>query len=120
MAKNSKTVKKPEVLELPTKEQLEMIDSRAKLEASTSTENNQMDVKITDEKIPGVYSNLMQIVHTREEFIFDYFLNAPPQGILVSRVILSPGHAKRLCRALIENIKKYEEKHGVIKEEETK
>jgi len=88
---------------------------------STGTEDAQMNVKITDEMLPGVYSNLMQIVHTKEEFIFDYFLNAPPQGILVSRIILSPGHAKRFCRALIENIKKFEEKYGVIAEEkETK
>ncbi|MDP4665376.1 MAG: DUF3467 domain-containing protein, partial [Flavobacteriaceae bacterium] len=33
-----------------------------------------------------------------------------------SRVIITPQHAKRLMRALNENIKKYESQHGVIKE----
>lgn len=120
MAKNTKTVKKSAAPDLPTKEQLEALASESKLGGNPGGDNGQMNVKITDEKMPGVYSNLMQIVHTREEFVLDYFLNAPPQGMLVSRVILSPGHAKRLCRALIDNIKKYEEKHGVIKEEESK
>ena len=60
----------------------------------------------------------MQIVHTKEEFIFDFFMSAPPQGILTSRVVLSPGHAKRIALALAENIKKYEDKFGKIKEAE--
>ena len=74
----------------------------------------QLQIKARDEDVKGVYSNLMQIVHTKEEFVFDFFLNAPPQGILASRVILSPGHAKRIAAALAENIKKYEEKFGSI------
>ncbi len=117
MGKNIKKITQPK---LPSKEQLTAPTSELNPDVKTATQDAQMNIKITDEMIPGVYSNLMQIVHTREEFIFDYFLNAPPQGILVSRVITSPEHAKRLCRALIDNIKKYEGKHGVIKDEETK
>jgi len=74
----------------------------------------QLQIKARDEEMKGVYSNLMQIVHTKEEFVFDFFLNAPPQGILASRVIISPGHAKRIAAALAENVKKYEEKFGPI------
>ena len=45
------------------------------------------------------------------------FLNVfPPQGALVSRVFTSPGHAKRIVKALDENIKKYEKQFGKIKE----
>ena len=78
----------------------------------------QLQIKVLDSDLKGVYSNLMQIVHTKEEFVFDFFFNAPPQGILASRVILSPAHAKRMAAALAENIKKYEEKFGQIKETE--
>jgi hypothetical protein len=78
----------------------------------------QLQIKVLDSDLKGVYSNLMQIVHTKEEFVFDFFFNAPPQGILASRVILSPAHAKRMALALTENIKKYEEKFGQIKETE--
>ena len=78
----------------------------------------QLQIKVRDEELKGAYSNLMQILHTKEEFVLDFFLNAPPQGILASRVIVSPGHAKRIAVALAENIKKYEEKFGKIERSE--
>jgi len=40
----------------------------------------------------------------------------PPQGTLNSRIIMSPGHMKRMIRAMQENVQKYEQKFGVIKE----
>jgi len=78
----------------------------------------QLQIKVQDSDLKGAYSNLMQIVHTKEEFIFDFFFNAPPQGILASRVILSPAHAKRMALALAENMKKYEDKFGKVAEVE--
>jgi hypothetical protein len=78
----------------------------------------QLQIKVLDNDLKGIYSNLMQIVHTKEEFIFDFFFNAPPQGILASRVILNPAHAKRMAMALAENVKKYEEHFGKIAETE--
>lgn len=78
---------------------------------------NQRKIKIKakDEDLKGVYSNLMQVLHTKEEFILDFFLVSPPEGILTSRVIMSPAHVKRMAGALRENIQKYEEKFGEIK-----
>jgi hypothetical protein len=38
------------------------------------------------------------------------------QGKLVGSMILSPGHAKRLSRALQENIARYEAQFGTIPE----
>jgi hypothetical protein len=63
----------------------------------------------------------MQVSHTREEFCLDFFNLFPPQGILVSRIIVSPSHLKRMIMALEDNLKKYEEKFGkveVVKEPE--
>ena len=74
----------------------------------------QLQIKVRDEELKGAYSNLLQILHTKEEFVLDFFLNAPPQGMLASRVVVSPGHAKRIAQALAENIKRYEEKFGKI------
>lgn len=75
-----------------------------------------IQIKATDDKLKGVYSNLMQVSHTKEEFILDFFLVFPPSGVLNSRIIMNPGHLKRVIKALQENMNKYEEKFGEIKE----
>ncbi|NCP17038.1 DUF3467 domain-containing protein [Candidatus Kuenenbacteria bacterium CG_4_9_14_3_um_filter_39_14] len=83
-------------------------------------QQRQMQIKIPDEILKGVYANAMQVAHSREEFILD-FLNLSPHmgaGIVSSRVIMSPGHLKRVIAALTENLKKYEEKFGKIEEAE--
>ncbi len=82
------------------------------------TQKRQLKIKARDEDIKGVYSNLMQILHTKEEFILDFFLASPPEGILVSRVIMSPAHVKRMIRALKENLERYERSFGKIDEAE--
>lgn len=62
----------------------------------------------------GSYANSMVVHHTKEEFFLDFIVVAPPAGSLVARVILSPGHIKRVVAALQENIAKYERKFGAI------
>jgi len=76
----------------------------------------QIQIKAQDEELKGKYSNLMQITHTQEEFVLDFFLVIPPQGTLTSRVIMNPGHVKRMIRALQDNIEKYEGKFGKVAE----
>ncbi|MFH1242610.1 MAG: DUF3467 domain-containing protein [Pseudomonadota bacterium] len=71
-------------------------------------------VEFPKELIGGAYSNNMVVSHTREEFIMDFLMMAPPSGAVVARVIVSPGHMKRILNALNENILKYEEKFGKI------
>lgn len=77
-------------------------------------QGRQIKIKAKDEELKGAYSNLMQVLHTKEEFVLDFFLISPPEGILASRVIMSPGHLKRMIKALEENLSKYEEKFGKI------
>lgn len=77
-------------------------------------DKQQIQVKASDEVLRGVYSNMAQIGHTGEEFVLDFINAAPPVGSLVSRVILSPSHAKRLISALQDNIKNYEKQFGTI------
>lgn len=81
-------------------------------------QQRQMQIKISDEILKGVYANAMQVAHSREEFLLD-FLNLSPHmgaGVISSRIIMSPGHLKRVIAALTENLKKYEDKFGKIEE----
>ena len=64
----------------------------------------------------GVYSNNMVITHTREEFVLDFMMITPPMGSITARVILSPGHTKRMLSALKANLEKYESRFGKVTE----
>jgi len=85
-------------------------------QAQGAEQSRSVKIKAKDEELKGAYSNLMQVLHTKEEFVLDFFLVTPPEGILTSRVIMSPGHLKRMIKALEENLSKYEEKFGKIEE----
>jgi len=78
----------------------------------------QIQIHFPEQLKGGVYSNSMVVSHTKEEFILDFMMIAPPAGTVTARVILSPGHMKRIISALQDNVKKYEEKHGKITEAE--
>lgn len=67
-------------------------------------------IRASDTDLKGVYSNVMQVNHGKEEFILSFFSIFGMQGSLVSRVIISPGHLKRMIGALQDNLKKYESK----------
>jgi hypothetical protein len=75
-----------------------------------------LDVKISDEEIKGRYANLLRVTHTREEFILDFIQMVPPQGVVSARVVTSPGHVKRIVRALAANLARYEEAFGQVPE----
>ena len=74
----------------------------------------QVQVKITDEVLRGVYANMAQVAHSPEEFVLDFMNVFGGAGIVTSRVIVSPQHMKRLVAALQENVKRYEEQFGQI------
>lgn len=78
--------------------------------------NQVLDVKIGDEEMKGRYANLLRITHTREEFILDFIQMVPPQGVVTARIATSPGHLKRIVRALGANLARYEESFGPIPE----
>ncbi len=76
-------------------------------------EQKQIQIKAKDDDLKGVYSNLMIVSHTKEEFCLD-FINALHPPILTARVIMSSGHVKRMIKALEGNMKKYEEQFGEV------
>ncbi|MFC1638092.1 DUF3467 domain-containing protein [Patescibacteria group bacterium] len=77
-----------------------------------------INIKFPDSKLGGEYSNLMQILHNKEEFVLDFLNVFPPSGVLGSRVIVSPGHLKRMVKVMKENLDKYEKQFGKIEESE--
>jgi len=83
-----------------------------------SNQQLQQEIKIAD-NIPGAeYANLMHISHNKEEFhlMFSNLMNG--SGRVVSKIITNPAHYKRIIMAMNENLKKYEERFGEIKEAE--
>ena len=81
----------------------------------TPKKSEQIQIKANEEMSQGRYSNSMFIAHGPEEFIIDWLLNSPTGAHLVSRIIVTPGHIKRIISALSDNLKRYEEKFGEIK-----
>jgi predicted transcriptional regulator len=79
-----------------------------------------LNIELGDEIAEGIYANLAIITHSRSEFVVDFIKMLPglPKAKVKSRIILTPQHAKRLAKALQENIKKFESLHGSIKESE--
>jgi len=75
-----------------------------------------MPIKVKEDVVGGAYANNMMVGHTREEFVIDFIYVFPRGGVVNSRVITSPGHMKRIIRALSENLNKYEQRYGEIKE----
>lgn len=78
---------------------------------------NQLQIELKEDVAQGVYANLAIITHSSSEFILDFIRVMPgvPKANVQSRVILAPEHAKRLLRALEENIAKYEHNFGSIR-----
>jgi len=78
----------------------------------------QMQINIKEEVAHGIYSNLAVITHSNSEFIVDFVSMMPglQKGEVLSRIILTPQNAKHLLSALSDNIRKFEEKNGVIKD----
>jgi len=81
--------------------------------------NAKQEIRIADNLPGGEYSNAMQIIHNKEEFILSFFNIIGPGGRVVAKVITSPGHLKRMIAALQDNLKKYEGKFGAVTEAES-
>jgi hypothetical protein len=75
-----------------------------------------IQLQIDDATAQGLYTNLVMINHSENEFVFDFAYLQPssPAAKVRARVISSPRHTKRLLLALQKNVTRYEERFGVI------
>ncbi len=78
---------------------------------------NQVNIELPEEVAEGIYSNMAIIAHSHSEFVLDFIRMVPnvPKAKVKSRIILTPSHAKRLLKALNDNVVKYEKQHGTVK-----
>ena len=79
---------------------------------------NQLNIEISEEISEGVYANLAIITHSHAEFVVDFVNVMPgtPKSKVKSRIILTPTHAKRFMKAMIDNVKKFESVNGTIQD----
>lgn len=79
---------------------------------------NQLNIEISEEVAEGSYANLAIITHSHAEFVIDFVNVMPgtPKSKVKSRIILTPQHAKRLMKALADNVQKFEAVNGSIKD----
>ncbi|MDB5201456.1 MAG: hypothetical protein JWQ27_865 [Ferruginibacter sp.] len=82
---------------------------------------NQLNIEISEEVSEGAYANLAIITHSHAEFVIDFVNVMPgtPKSKVKSRIIMTPFHAKRLMKALVDNVQKFETTNGTIQDIES-
>jgi len=90
------------------------------IQMTDQNQQQQINIELTEEMAEGIYSNLAIINHSASEFVVDFVCIMPgaPKAKVKSRIVLTPQHAKRLVKALAENIHRFEMANGEIKDTE--
>jgi hypothetical protein len=74
-----------------------------------------MQIQVTDDVAKGRYANNMTITAVSpEEFMLDFMLLHPLSGQIVGRVIVSPGHLKRMMQSIEQTLTAYEQQVGKL------
>ena len=83
---------------------------------SQSQGEGKIKIVVSEQTALGTYANFASIVHNYAEFIIDFGRIVPGrEGVqVVSRLVMTPVHAKQLLRALNENVSIYERNYGEI------
>ena len=88
--------------------------------SDSNQQSGQINIELDEKIAEGIYSNLAIINHSPSEFVVDFVCIMPgaPKAKVKSRIVLTPQHAKRLVKALAENVHRFEVAHGEIKDSE--
>jgi len=75
-----------------------------------------LQLQLDDDIAQGLYSNLVLINHTENEFLLDFAFVSPgtTRAKVRARIISTPRHTKRLLKALMKNLERFEERFGEI------
>lgn len=78
----------------------------------------ELTVEIPPEVRNGLYSNLVIVNHSPDDFILDFCFVQPgtPQAQVRARVAVTPTHFKRLVAAMQQNLERFEATFGRIEE----
>lgn len=76
----------------------------------------QLQIQLDDNIANGQYANMALVNHAETEFTLDFIYVQPqqPRAKVLSRIITSPKHMKRLLLAMQDNLAKYEAKFGAV------
>ena len=79
-----------------------------------------LNIELNEKVAEGTYANLAMVSHSQSEFVIDFIRLMPgvSKPKVKSRIIITPEHAKRLLKALEDNIQKFEKTFGDIKKNE--
>tara|TARA_Y100000766_G_C18784568_1_gene544996 strand:- start:569 stop:874 length:306 start_codon:yes stop_codon:yes gene_type:complete len=82
--------------------------------------SRKINIEIDEKTSEGIYSNLAIINHSASEFVMDFISIMPgsAKNKVKSRIIITPQHAKKLRKALNDNIDRFEQNFGTIKDYE--
>ena len=85
---------------------------------SNKNKKGQINIELDEKVAQGIYSKLAIINHSQSEFVVDFITIMPgvPKSKVKSRIVLTPQHAKRFLKALNDNVKRFENAHGKIKD----
>jgi len=70
--------------------------------------------KIDPKTSQGAYATGLIVIHTRDEFMLDFIAGFASPPRIVGRVIATPPYLKRMLKALLDNIGRYEKTFGAI------
>lgn len=73
-----------------------------------------ISIKAEDAVAMGRFCNFAQIGHQADAFMMDFAFIQGSAGWLLSRMLMSPAHAKRFYLALGDNLARYESAFGEI------
>lgn len=87
-------------------------------EHTPQSAGDKLNIELSEEVADGEYSNLAIISHSNSEFVLDFIKVMPgmPKAKVKSRILMTPQHAKRLMKALQDNLTKFESQFGGIEE----
>ncbi|HEY8430534.1 MAG TPA: DUF3467 domain-containing protein [Sandaracinaceae bacterium] len=74
----------------------------------------QLRIKAEDDVAKGRFANLAQVGSSHDCFVLDFAFLQGNDGWLLSRILMSPAHAKRFHAALAEAIARHEQRFGPI------
>src|ERR1700743_3839149 len=85
-------------------------NTKTKNMADQPVPEQQLNIELTEDMADGTYANLAIITHSFAEFVIDFVNVMPnvPKAKVKSRIVMTPQHAKRLMKALIDNVKRFE------------
>lgn len=75
-----------------------------------------IQIKASDAVMGGTYANNLMVHMTREEFVLDFVNLVPPNATLNARIVVSPGHLKRMVRTMGGSLEKFEKEFGRLPE----